>query len=459
VITSAWAVTGIVAVGATLAAVAGLLAVWAVGYVTMARRVTNAGALYTFVAHGFGSVPAVAASFVQALAYTFMQVGLYGIGGYQARVILGDLTGINAPWWAWALVAWALVAVLGTQGVGLSSKILGCAVIAELVIVGIISIVALAHPAGGQVSFAALDPSRLDVSGLGVALAISVTAYIGVEAAPVYSEESKRPKSTVLVATFLALALMTLTYTVGSWAMTVIVGPDQVIDTATRLGPDMLLIPASQYWGGQTLVNTGHLLLLTSIGVGLVAYHNAFNRTAFALGREHVLPEILGRTSPTSGAPIAASMLQSICGLATITVVAMTGWDPMTGLFYVLGTTGGLGVFLLMTAASGSVLGFFARNPSGESIWATRILPAIATTLMIGCTWLIFDNYATLIGATPTSPARWTPLAFAAVGAAGLGYGLWLRVRRPDILNRVGHGANAALLDTKYLVAVAEVAR
>lgn len=447
VVTTGWSVTGTVAVSIAMLAMAAVLAVFCVGYVTMARHVANAGSLYTYVAHGFGPVPAVAAATVQLLAYGMMQCALYGIGGYQADAILGDLIGVHAPWWAWALGAWLVVTILGTRGVGVSSKILATAVAGELVIVAVVSVIDVAHPAGGTVSLAALNPGELVASTLGVALAIAVTSFIGVEAAPVYSEESKKPKSTVLAATFLSLGLMTVVYVIGSWAMTVTVGPDNVVETATQLGPDMLLVPAAGHFGGTALVNIGHMLLLTSIGAGMVAYHNAFSRCAFALGREAVLPTVFGRTSPATGAPIAASLAQSACGLATIIVFAAAGWNPMNTLFFIVGTTGALGVFILMTAASGSVVGFFARDRRGEGVWSTHLLPAAATAAMLCCLYLIFDNYATLIGVVPTSPARWAPLAFVVVGVLGWGYGLWLRRRRPGILRRVGHGANAVLVD------------
>jgi amino acid transporter len=446
VVTTGWAVTGTVAVSIALLAMAGVLALFAVGYVTMARHVANAGSLYTYVAHGFGPVPAVAAGFGQLTAYGMMQVALYGIGGAQASPIFADLLGLPAPWWTWAIIAWTVVTILGTRGVGVSSRVLAIAVAAELVLVTLVSIIDLAHPAGGTISFAALNPGELNSGTLGVALAIAVTAFIGVEAAPVYSEESKRPRSTILIATFLALGLMALVYVNGSWAMTVTVGPDQVVEAATRLGPDLLLVPAAQHWGGTTLINTGHLLLLTSIFAGMLAYHNAFSRCAFALGRERVLPGVFGRTSPATGAPIAASLAQSACGLLVIVVFALAGWDPMTTLFFIVGTTGALGVFALMTAASASVLGFFAGNRRGENGWATWILPAMATGLLLGCLYLILDNYPTLIGVDSGSPARWTPLLFLAIAALGCCYAWWLRTSRPDTLRRVGHGANAALL-------------
>jgi hypothetical protein len=54
VVTTLYAVTGLSAIGAAFLAVAVVLAVFAVGYVAMARHITNAGALYAFVSRGLG---------------------------------------------------------------------------------------------------------------------------------------------------------------------------------------------------------------------------------------------------------------------------------------------------------------------------------------------------------------------------------------------------------------------
>src|SRR5512142_1674158 len=444
VVTTGWAVTGTVGASSAMLVMAAVLTLFCVGYVTFARHVSNAGSLYTYLAHGLGPRVAVVGSMVQVLAYSLLQVGLYGIAGTQAGNIAADALGVHAPWWAWALLAWALTGLLGTRGVGVSSRVLAVAMVAELAVVATVSVVDLLHPAGGRVSLAALDPRQLHAGTLGAALAIAITAFVGVEAAPVYSEESKRPRSTVLVATYLALALMTVTYVVGSWAITVAVGPDAVVRAATDLGPDLLLRPAAGHLGGSVLVDLGHLLLLTSIGAGLLSYHNAVARCLFALGRDGVLPRAFGRTDPATGAPVVASAAQTVTGLAVIVWYAVTGWDPMTKLFFALGTTGAFGVLILLTAVSVAVVRFFARDLRGESRWSALVAPAMAAVALAGCLYLVVSNAAKLLGVAPDSPLRWllpaSYLLAAAVGVAGTG---WLGRRRPAVLRRVGLGVNA----------------
>lgn len=74
---------------------------------------TNSGAFHAFVSQGIGRVISVAAALVALLAYSFLQVGLYGALGPTAASEASAHLRLHAPWWAWALAAWAVVTVLG----------------------------------------------------------------------------------------------------------------------------------------------------------------------------------------------------------------------------------------------------------------------------------------------------------------------------------------------------------
>ena len=128
-----------------------------------------------------------------------------------------------------------------------------------------------------------------------------------------------------------------------------------------------------------------------------------------------------------------------------ITGYSLTHQDPMTRLFFWLGTSGGLGVMILLAVTSAAVAAFFARDGRGENIWARLIAPALAAVLLAGIVVLAVQHYATLLGVAPGSPAAWLlPAGYAAVAMAGLGWGLILKFRRPQIYAAIGLGAHAA---------------
>lgn len=117
----------------------------------------------------------------------------------------------------------------------------------------------------------------------------------------------------------------------------------------------------------------------------------------------------------------------------------------MQDLFFDLGTTGGFGLLLLYALTSLAVIVFFARNPSQETTWARLIAPALAAILLTGIAILAVQHYATLLGVSPGSAPAWAlPAGYAAAATAGLGWGLIIKIRRPDVYATIGLGAHAA---------------
>ena len=75
---------------------ASILMLFAVGYVAMARHVSNAGALYAYVTLGMGQLTGLGTAALTIFSYTAIQVGLYGgFGFYAAELILQALSLIH----------------------------------------------------------------------------------------------------------------------------------------------------------------------------------------------------------------------------------------------------------------------------------------------------------------------------------------------------------------------------
>lgn len=441
VIPTAYATTGLTGIPAAFLVIAVILAIFAVGYVAMTRHITNSGAFYAFVSQGIGRVVGVAAALMALLAYSCLQIGLYGALGPAAAAEAAAHLGVHAPWWVWALVAWAVVTVLGLLRVDIASKVLGVLLTLEILVILTETLAGLSHPAAGQLSFGTLSPSDLTTHGFGtfgVLAVVAVLGYVGFEQAPVLAEEAKNSRQTVPLATYLALSLIAIVYAGASWAMAAHAGTGHVVATATTQGPGLLF-----GLGDGFLSQTAQLLFLTSLFAAALAFHNTTWRYMFALGREHVLPPSLGRTG-ANNIPKAASLVQSGSALIVILFYAVTGQDPMSRLFFWLGTTGGLGILLLLALTAVAVVVFFARGSRGETVWRRLVAPVLAAVLLTGIVILAVRNYATLLGVPPSSAAAWAlPASYAVAAAIGLTWGLALKIRRPDLYGTVGLGANA----------------
>jgi amino acid transporter len=439
VVPTAFAVTGQTGVPAGFLIVAAVLGVFSAGYVAMARHISNAGAFYAFVSRGLGRPAGVGAALIALTSYNLLQVGLYGAFGAQFASFASDDFGVNLDWWVWALALWAVVAVLGQVRVDLSGKVLGVLLTVELLTVVALTISGLMHPANGRLSLATLSPTHLTTGGVGAVLAVAVLGYVGFEQSPVYAEEARNPRRTVPMATFISLGLIAVVYAASSLAMAVAYGNGNVVGVAQRQSSSMLFA-----LGSGVLPHLGRTLFLTSVFAAALAFHNACWRYSFALGRERVLPAVLGRTGQ-AGVPKTASAVQSVFGLAVIVGFAAEHWDPMINLFFWLGTTGAAGILILLAVTSIAVVRYFALNPHDEPLWLRVIAPSAAAAALLVMVWLCLDNYSTLLGVPAGSiSAKLLPAIFAAVTVIGFAWALILRKTKPEVYAVIGLGANAA---------------
>lgn len=442
VLPTGYAVTGIIGIPAAFLLLGVVLIVFCVGYNAMSRRISNAGAFYAYIAQGVSRPAGVAAAWIALVCYNLLQVGLYGIFGAVGAPILNSALHVNLPWWGWALIAWAVVAVLGIAQVEFNGSVLGVLMVAEVVVILVYCAAFVGHPAGGHVTATTFLPSHLFVSGWGSLLVIAVTGFVGFESAAFYSEEAKDSSRTVPTATYVCVGLIALLYCLSSWAMSVVVGPSHIVAAAGQQSGELVFNLATQTLGA-AWGTIGHALLLTSVFAAMISYHASASRYVFSLGREGVLPAAFGRTLPKTGAPVWGSVAQTIIGFVVIVGFAAGHLDPMVNLFYWLGTTGGFGVLLLLAATSAAVIGYFRRK-GGENAWRAAIAPFLTFVALAAAVVLSVANFATLLGVSPSSPARWAfPAAYLVVAFGGVLWAALLRLRRPDIYQRIGLGVSA----------------
>jgi amino acid transporter len=437
-----FAATGITGIPAAFVLLGIVLIVFCVGYNAMSRRISNAGAFYAYIAQGVSRPAGVAAAWIAMLSYNLLQVGLYGIFGGLGAPLLNSALHTTLPWWGWALIAWAIVAVTGLAQVEFNGSVLGLLMLAEVLLILIYFAAFVSHPFHGVVTGTTFLPSHLFVSGWGSLLVIAVTGFVGFESAAFYSEEAKDSKRTVPTATYVVVALIALLYCLSSWAMTVATGPGNIVSQSRSQGPDLVFNLAAQTLGS-AWSTIGHVLLLTSVLAGMISYHASASRYVFSLGREGVLPSVFGRTLPRTGAPVWGSLTQTIIGFVVIIAFAAGHLDPILNLFYWLGTTGGFGVLVLLAGTSAAVIGYFRRK-GGENVWRSVIAPFLTLVALAAAVVLSVANFATLLGVDSHSVTRWAfPAAYLVVALGGVLWATVLRIRRPDVYQRIGLGVTA----------------
>jgi amino acid transporter len=431
-----------------------VLVLFSIGYTEMSRHVHNAGGFYAYIARGLGPTAGTSASFVALVAYSAMQVGIYGIFGFEVSNFFATYLSTELAWWLPALVAVVAVGVLSWLKIDLNAKVLGALLLIECILVVIFDIAAFANPAKEGLSLQAFNPGTLTGAGFGTALCFCIAAFVGFEQAPVYAEETSRPQVVVGRVMFLAIGFVALFFTVSSWALSIAAGPSSVSAQARKLGSG-LLFSLSEGILGKSFTDVLHVLFVTGMFAAMVSYHNVVARYAFTMGREGLLPAAFGSTNKSSGAPGTGSLLQTVIALVVVTAFAVTDHKP-TGdptvpvlhLFAWMLNIGALGIILLMAAASVAVIAFFVRRSAGRAqIW--RLMASgLACLALLTIAVLTVKDFDVLVGADPGSLlSRLLPGILGLTLVGGLLYGLVLRSAKPDMYARIGLGNEAFRLD------------
>lgn len=467
-VTTSFAVTGSLGVPLGFLLIAVILAVFAIGYTAMGRFVTNAGAFYTYVAQGLGRPMGVGGALVALVCYNGMQVGIYGLFGFQLSTFIEAKFGVTSPWWVWVFLCIIIVAVLGVNRVDLSAKVLGVLVALEFVAVIVFDVVSISAAPEG-VSTAALNPGALFGPALGLILVFGVAAFMGFESGAIYGEEAKDPKRTVPRATYLAVAIIGLFYAFSAWAFSVGIGPSEIVAQSGEFGPDLMFV----FMTDQTsviLADIMTLLFITSLFAALQAFHNAVARYLYSLGREGVIPRGFSHTS-RSGAPWTGSLTQTVIAIVVVGGFALVGdafgaaeamygemsfLYPVLTMFTWLTNTGAAGLVLLMALTAFAVIGFFRKDRRGLGVVTTVIAPALSGLALLAVFVMILGNFTLMLDQEePNATTFILPGLIIAALVIGVIIGAVLRRTKPAVYARIGHGTEPGAYGTEAIDAVA----
>jgi hypothetical protein len=253
-----------------------------------------------------------------------------------------------------------------------------------------------------------------------------VLAFVGFETAGTYAEEVTRPRREAGRAAYASIVVLILTLAASAWATAVAAGPDRVGPLAATRGTELpfdLAAARLAPWA----VTLGRVMLLTGLAGAVLGLHYAISRYLFALGREGVLPGFLARVSPRTGAPRAASIVQSLLAAAVIATGYLFGPVHPATLGRNLITWGGMGVLLLVTATSLAALLHLNRVPEHESAWSRFFAPLLSTVSLAVLCFLAFRD----------QPVR-VPILAGGIVALGTVQALLIRVAKPVAYAGIG---------------------
>jgi amino acid transporter len=417
-----------VGVPATFVLAGVVLLCFSVGYAAMSRRIVNTGGFYSYISHGLGRTPAVAAGLVAVVAYNAAVIGVAGALGYFADLVATS-HGLRLHWTIWAALAVIVVAYLGYRRIDLSVRLLAVLMIAEVAVLVLLGAAIVVSRGTAALPAVAASPASLFAPGLGVALMFALISYVGFEAAALFGEETRNPRRSVPLATYMSVVLITVFFALVSWTAVGGIGADRLAGAAsTELG-DLFFNLAGRYLNG-AVTAVMQILLCTSLFGAMLGLHNAANRYLFVLGRERVLPGWLGAVHPRFHAPHRASVAQTAATVVVCAVFALAGLHPYTNLATTMLGLGTVGIVALQAAVTVSVMAFFRGRPEWHW-WRTCVAPMLALIGLGAALVLLLVNFPLVTG-TDSALVNQLPWLMVLAVCVGVGYGWWLKTRQPE---------------------------
>jgi amino acid transporter len=445
-----------------------VLTLFTVGYVAMARHITTAGAFYGFVTHGLGQVWGMATGALATMAYIVFEGSLIGIFAYFTNNALSRWFSVDINWLVIAVIAIAAIGAFGYFDINIAAAFLGTALIAEVILLGALSLSVLfsgggpdglvpeavnpvnaftALPQGGGLGLK-IDGTAIAAGSAAIGLFFAFWSWVGYETTAVYGEESRNPKRIVPRATLIAVVGLGLFYTFVSWMMIAGNGKAQAISKANTDSIGLWVDLAQKKLGGAFVGDIYlFLIMMGSFSCGL-AFHNAASRYIYAIGRE--VPSTsrsLGATHATHRTPHVASAVQSIITLVlTLGFYFLTtsGSDPFKGAYIyeygLLAILGTMAILIVQAITSLAVIWYFhVKKAAPGNLLTTGIIPAIGGLGMVYVVWLLLDNINFAGGTASASPffkaIPWLVIGTFVIGLLGI---LWLRARNRPVYDAIG---------------------
>jgi len=387
-----------------------LLLLFSVGFTAMSTHITNAGAFYTYVSMGLGKRFGTAAGFIAVAGYNLLSVYLVSAGGTFASSILSQELGLEIPWWVVSLVFAAIILMFSYFGIEGGTKFLMVCLICEITILAVVDISVLISEGPGAYS---LDVFSFDTlfnggvpGGVGLGVCFAFLCFIGFEATAIFGEETKNPRKTIPRATFAAVIVIGLVYSLSAWSITASystgwseLGSDVV--TVANSAYDSMYHDAAVHYCGPVIGHLFNWFLLISNFASWMAAHGMASRYLYAFARADLLPKVMERTNKAKS-PFIACCVNMVLGLGISFIMAACGLDPYSEVGAICSAIAIVGIMLIELIVCVAVIAYMAKHNKqdglGHNIFQTVIAPVLSCIGMGYIMYLVLSNFSLLTG-------------------------------------------------------------
>jgi amino acid transporter len=434
-----------------------VLTVFSVGYVAMAKHIRAAGGFYSFISHGLGRDLGLITGICGAIAYSLFEVSLLGGFAYFANSNFNDWFSWDIPWPLFAFGAAIIISALCWFDVELSVRILGVALIGEVIILTLFDILVIGKGGGSSgLAWSSLNPAKAfdNATGLGadgkaiagaagVGIFFAFWSWVGFEAAPNYAEESRDPVRNVPRATLFSVIGLGVLYVITSFAFVSAFPKKSVVAEAQTGGG--AFFSAMQTFGTHGLATIMQVLILTGSFACAMAFHNIAMRYFYAMGREGVLPRALGKTHKAHRSPYYASIVQTVIAILVVAAWGIDeGFDDPTAAAYVgvygmMAVQGVVYILAIQALCALAIIVYFRKHKDlNSNLLVVVVCPVIAILAQVYAIYLLFKNIHTIAGTISYADQIWWIAIVGVVIAAAYAFYIKTNDREKyDLIGRV----------------------
>lgn len=395
-----------------------LLLLFSVGFTAMSSHITNAGAFYAYISMGLGKRFGTAAGFVAVAAYNLLSVYLVSAGGTFAASILEQEIGLVVPWWAVSLILGAIILLFSYLGIEGGTKFLMICLVCEITILAIVDLSVLINEGPGAYT---LDVFTLDnlfnggaPGGIGLGVCFAFLCFIGFEATAIFGEETRNPRKTIPRATFAAVIIIGLVYSLSAWSVTAATGaagatifasagaadPTSVV-SVSEVAYDHMYHDVAVFYCGDIVGHLFNWFLLISNFASWMAAHGMASRYLYSFSRANLLPKALEKTNKAKS-PFVACCVNMVLGLGISFVMAFCGLDPYSQVGAICSAIAIVGIMAMEIIVNFAVISYLRKHNSeagfGHNVFQTTIAPILAFIGMGYILYLVLSNFSLLSG-------------------------------------------------------------
>jgi amino acid transporter len=415
-----------------------ILLIFSIGFGEMAKRITSTGAFYTFTTQGLGKPTGLGAGYTILASYSMIAAAIQGGFGYFASAFLQSYLGVAVPWWVCSIVSLVLMFAISYFKVTVTARVLGVLLILEVIVVIIVVISVIAQGgAEGQMA-STFDPAQFALApAIGLGFFFAFWSWIGFETTAIYGEETADPRKSVPRATYIAVITLGIFYTITSYAAVIGFGKGAPGEAVDNLGgyffalADMYSVPAVRV--------AMDILVVTGFFACSFAFHNNASRYLYSLGRDGLLPRVLGRTHHEHKSPAIAAGVQAAIAIVVVALFALANTNPLLELGTWVPIFCTLGVVFVQLLVSLAVVGYFNKvgRKGAAAYWKTMVAPIVGAVAQGVIALLLISNLSFLAG-SEALVVTLIPVYVIAIALIGVVYALWLKRRDPARYQSIG---------------------